>query len=133
MALNYMETAHARLASLTRNFITKYADDIAFDFEDYQPLEVNGDKHRFFSVIDRNNDRMQHLALLSRFLLLEIAGGPADLQEKNVSELIETHQAPNGIDNLSYEDTPAARGVLRTMNEFYEVFKEIRLSRRGRE
>ena len=34
-----METAHSRLASLARNFIAKYADDIAFDYEDYKPLD----------------------------------------------------------------------------------------------
>ena len=27
--LNFMETAHARLASLARNFIVKYSDDIS--------------------------------------------------------------------------------------------------------
>jgi uncharacterized protein DUF262 len=131
VALNYMETAHSRLASLPRNFITKYADDIAFDFDQYEPLDENPDKHRFFTVIDRSNDRMQHLALLARFLLLEIANGPADLQDTRVSELIEANQTPNGIDNLSYEEAPAAQGALRTMSEFHEVFKSDPLVAQG--
>jgi hypothetical protein len=67
--LNFMETAHARLASLARNFIVRHADDISFDFENYEPLETNPDKHPFFSIINRKNDRMQHLSLLARFLI----------------------------------------------------------------
>ncbi|HET7455284.1 MAG TPA: DUF262 domain-containing protein [Solirubrobacterales bacterium] len=121
--LNYMETAHARLASLARNFIAKYADDISFDYESYKPLDINPSKHPFFSVINRSNDRMQHLALLARFLLLEKADGPADLQETNVTELIEESQDPKGVDNLDYEQTSEAQGALRTMNVFFETFK----------
>lgn len=122
--LNYMETAHARLASLARNFIAKYADDISFDYEAYQPRDSNPDKHRFFSVINRSNDRMQHLALLARFLLLEKAEGPTDLQESNVTELIEESQDPRGVANLAYEQTLAAQNALRTMNVFFEAFKD---------
>ncbi|MGH9931849.1 MAG: DUF262 domain-containing protein [Pyrinomonadaceae bacterium] len=69
--LTYMEIAHARLSSLSRNFVVKYADDIQFDYENYEPIDNNPDKHPFFRVIDRNNDRMQHLALLTRLLILK--------------------------------------------------------------
>lgn len=122
--LNYMETAHARLASLARNFIAKYADDISFDYDAYKPLDDNPSKHPFFSVINRSNDRMQHLALLARFLLLEKADGPTDLQETNVTELIEESQDPNGVANPAYEQTAEARGALRTMNVFFETFRD---------
>ena len=37
--LNYMEIAHARLSSLPRNFVVKYADDISFDYDKYAPIE----------------------------------------------------------------------------------------------
>ena len=60
--LNYMEIAHARLSSLPRNFVVKYADDSSFDYEGYEPIEDNPDKHAFFRTITRSNDRMQHLA-----------------------------------------------------------------------
>jgi hypothetical protein len=129
--LNYMETAHARLASLARNFIAKYADDIAFDYQDYKPLDSNSSKHPFFTVIDRSNDRMQHLAMLARFVLLEQSDGPADLQETNVTELIEESQDPKGVDNLDYELTQEARGALRTMNVFSEIFKDDPLVAQG--
>jgi len=39
--LNYMEVAHAQLSSLSRNFIVKYADDLTFDYENYEPLSNN--------------------------------------------------------------------------------------------
>ena len=64
-SLNYMEIAHSRLSSLTRNFIVKYSDDITFDYENYAPLDNNPHKHPFFEIIYRDNNRMQHLALLA--------------------------------------------------------------------
>ena len=73
--LTYMEIARARLASLSRNFVVKYADDITFDYDQYTPVDSNKDKHKFFSAIDRSNDRMQHLAILTRFLILRKTGG----------------------------------------------------------
>lgn len=79
-SLNYMEVAHSRLSSLARNFVVKHADDQRFDYATYKPLDDNPDKHQFFQVIDRNNNRMQHLALLTRFLLIEEAGGAGRYQ-----------------------------------------------------
>jgi len=83
-SLNYMEVAHARLSSVSRNFIVKYSDDITFDYEDYKPIDENNNKHKFFEIIDRKNDRMQHLMLMTRFLLIEESDGPADLNNKAV-------------------------------------------------
>ena len=122
--LTYMEIAHSRLASLTRNFVEKYADDITFDFSKYEPIDSNPNKHAFFSVIERNNDRMQHLALLTRFLIFEEKDGPADIQNADVMEYIDNHQADDGIGNYSFEQTQTAKDTLRVMRAFYEVFKD---------
>ncbi|MFZ0748567.1 MAG: DUF262 domain-containing protein, partial [Pyrinomonadaceae bacterium] len=97
--LTYMEIAHARLSSLSRNFVVKYADDIQFDYERYEPVDSNPDKHPFFRVIDRNNDRMQHLALQTRLLILEENDGLGDLKDTNVMEYIDKYQAADGIGN----------------------------------
>ncbi len=121
--LTYMEIAHARLASLSRNFVVKYADDITFDFAKYEPVDSNPDKHPFFSVIDRSNDRMQHLALLTRFLILEEGDGSADVRESDVMDYIDRYQSDDGIGNYSFEQTPVARQVLHTMAAFYAIFK----------
>ena len=123
-SLNYMEEAHARLSSLTRNFVVKYADDITFDFAEYAPVDENPNKHLFFSLIKRGNNRMQHLALLVRFLLLEEGNGRADLQNTNVQTYIDDHRQKDGIDNESFEKTAPAKAVLRTMNELYATFKD---------
>jgi hypothetical protein len=122
--LTYMEIAHSRLASLSRNFVEKYADDITFDFVKYEPVDSNPNKHPFFSVIERNNDRMQHLALLTRFLIFEENDGPAEIQNSNVMEYIDKHQADDGIGNYSFEQTPIAKETLRVMRAFHEVFKD---------
>jgi hypothetical protein len=123
-ALTYMEIAHARLSSRSRNFVVKYADDITFDYEKYTPVDRNKDKHKFFNVIDRGNDRMQHLAILTRFLLLEEANGPANIQDKDVMGYIDKYQDPDGIGDLSFETLSQAKGVLQNLNAFYEVFKD---------
>jgi len=123
-SLNYMEVAHSRLSSLARNFVVKYADDIRFDYDTYQPIDSNPDKHPFFGVIERNNNRMQHLALLTRFLILEENGGPAAIRDVNVMEYIDQYQRPGGIGNWALEDMPFAKQVLRNMRVFYETFKD---------
>jgi len=123
-SLNFMEIAHARLSSLTRNFVVKYADDITFDFDSYKPIEKNPNKHKFFSIINKDNNRMQHLLLLTRFLLLEKANGPTELKDLAVTQIIEDYKKPNGVGNYSFEDENVAKDVLSIMYTFYEIFKD---------
>lgn len=123
-SLNLMEIAHARLSSTARNFVVKYADDIGFDFETYQPVDENPNKHRFFDIIERNNNRMQHLALLTRFLIMEDADGPADIQDREVAAYIDKFQTDNGIGNVEdFEARPEAQAVLRNLDTFCRVFE----------
>ena len=128
-SLNYMEVAHSRLSSLARNFVVKYGDDIRFDYNAYQPVDSNPDKHPFFSVIESNNNRMQHLALLTRLLILEDKdkGNGTDIKDvknTNVMEYIDQYQCPDGIGNWSLEKMPFAEKVLRNMRVFYDTFKD---------
>jgi len=127
-SLTSMEIAHSRLSSLVRNFLVKYADDQTFDFEKYQPIDDNSNKHPFFDVITRHNSRMQHLALLARLLMLEEEwdknNGPCDIREVQIMEFIDEYQRDDGIGNYSFENTPSAKRVISLMNKFYSVFKD---------
>lgn len=123
-SLNVMEVAHARLSSPVRNFIVKYADDISFDYSAYQPIDANSDKHKFFRVIDRGNDRMQHLSLLGRLLLIERANGPTDVRDRVLADWIDETQIQDGIGNQEFEKEPVAVAVLKTLKLFYEVFRD---------
>ena len=123
-SLNFMEVAHARLSSLLRNFIVKYADEIGFDYQRYVPIDHNPSKHPFFRIIDRKNDRMQHLALLGRLLLIEQADGPTDIRDATLGDWIDSTQQPDGIGNLDFEKEPSAQSLLRTLNLFHEIFKD---------
>jgi len=123
VSLNTMEKAHSRLSSLPRNFVVKYADDISFDYERYEPIEENNSKHGFFKVINRKNDRMQHLALLTRFLVLESENGPTDIKDTEVTGFIESGCTADGIGNYSYEETEAAKAVLGHMGAFAQAFE----------
>ena len=124
-SLTYMEIAHARLASLARNFVCKYADEISFDFVAYQPVDANPDKHAFFKVIDRGNDRMQHLALLTRLLILEENNGPADVRESDVMDYIDKYQRNDGIGNDGFENEPVAKETLKVMRAFPTPFPHL--------
>jgi hypothetical protein len=130
-SLNFMEIAHARLNSLTRNFIVKYSDDISFDFEKYIPLDDNPHKHSFFKIIDRDNNRMQHLMLMARFILLEQANGPTELKDSEVLSLIDNNTADNGIGNETFETNTVARKVISNLNSLYEVFKNDTMLKNG--
>jgi len=124
-SLNRIETAHSRISSLVRNFLVKYAGDYSFDYEQYGEIDPNPDKHKFFlETRSRTNNRMQHLALLGRFLLLERAGGPIQVGDKEIAALIEATQRPNGIGDMSYENEPAARQVLQNLNSLHHVFHD---------
>ena len=124
-SLNNMETAHARLSSLVRNYLVKYADDYDFDFKLYESIDPNPSKLPFFTETrSRTNSRMQHLRLLCRFLLLEIADGPTDLNERRIVDLIDETKQDNGIGNFSFENEVPAKAVLQHLKRIHEVFHD---------
>lgn len=125
--LNFMEKIHARLASVSRNFITKYSDEISFDFDTYQPIDTNTSRHKFFTLIERSNERMEHSALMARFLLIEIAGGVTDCGQKEIEQLIEKHEREDGIGKFEFDEQPekqASQQSLKILTLFYEIFKD---------
>lgn len=130
-SLNFMEIAHARLNSLTRNFIVKYSDDISFDFKEYKPIDDNQYKHSFFKIIDRDNNRMQHLMLFARMILLEKANGPTELKDSEVVNLIENKCIDDGIGNYTFENDLLARKVLSNLDALYDVFKDDTMLKNG--
>ena len=122
-SLNFMEEAHSMLASLVRNFVVKYADDQRFDYQAYKPIEGNPDKHPFFTLLFRKNDRMQHLALLTRFLRIEQANKIVDIKNSDVVQFIKDTETNDGIGNFSLENEPYAKRTLQNLNLFYAIFK----------
>ncbi|NEV93450.1 DUF262 domain-containing protein [Psychroflexus sp. YR1-1] len=122
--LNYMEVAHAQLSSLGRNFVVKYADDLTFDYNNYEPIDTNPDKMPFFKLLDVNNERMKHLQFMARFLLIEKNEGYADLGEKKITDFIEDTKVSDGIGDYSYENNSDAEGVRKNLKIFYDIFKD---------
>jgi 5-methylcytosine-specific restriction endonuclease McrA len=122
--LNYMEVAHAQLSSLTRNFIVKYSDDQTFDYTNYKPIDSNPDKKLFFSLLNVDNTRMKHLQFMSRFLMIEVGNGYADLSDRRIEEFINSAKQDDGIANLNYENSSEAKAVIQNLNCFYNIFKD---------
>ena len=129
-SLNQMEVAHARLSSLGRNFIVKYADDIAFDFDAYRPVDNNPHKHQFFSILDRPNDRMQHLSLMARMVLLQ-SNGATDLKDSAIVEWIDGTVEENGIGNLGFENDRVARETLAILGFLSSLFEDDPMIKTG--
>lgn len=123
-SLNSMEVAHARLSSRIRNFLVKYSDDISFNYSTYLPIDQNPHKHKFFKIVDRKNNRMEHLAMLARMLLIEQANGATDLKDSAIITLIENAQVEDGIGDETFENDPSARSVIQTLNLMYELFED---------
>jgi hypothetical protein len=122
--LTFMERQHARVYSGIRNFVTKYADDTSYDFNNYEFLTQNSNRHPFFGkVLAMKNNRMQHLLLFSRLLLLEFADGPTNLALQNIDELFEKYPVTT-TDDTSFENREEAKRCLRLLNKFYEIFKD---------
>jgi hypothetical protein len=122
--LTFMERQHARVYSGVRNFVTKYADDTSYDFSNYEFLPQNLCRHPFFGkLLAMKNNRMQHLLLLSRFLLLEFADGPTNLALQNIDELFEKYPAKT-TDDTSFENRDEGKRCLKLLNKFYEIFKD---------
>ena len=122
-SLSYIEVEHSKLYSATRNFITKYADDLSFDYDKYESRDFNLMRHEFFKIISLDNSRLQHLALLARFLMLEqarIHNGSMDLGLAYLSKFIDHWK---GKDDRDFEDTPEARRCLRTLDILTNIFK----------
>jgi hypothetical protein len=122
--LNFMEIAHAKLSSLSRNFIVKYSDDETFDYDTYVPIDDNPNKHKFFQIIERDNNRMEHLTLMTRFLLIEEADGYVEVKDTAVTEFIEKYDHKAGVGNYSFEDSDIAKKCIQNLNLFHEIFRK---------
>ena len=123
--LTFMETLHSKIYSSVRNFVTEYADDISFDRDLYKPKNSNNNRLPFFAkILDTENNRMQHLALLSRFLLIEFNNGPTDLGRPSLEDFFNEYQIDNNdLDNKKFEDKPETKNCLKNLNIFYKIFQ----------
>ncbi|GGM74058.1 hypothetical protein J2752_002628 [Halarchaeum rubridurum] len=87
--LTNIEKNHSKTYSPVRNFIVRMADDISFDRKNYESRDNNPNRHEFFTLLARNNDRLQQLSLLARFILIEIDEGPTKVTGKEVTKLFD--------------------------------------------
>jgi len=127
--LTFMERQHARVYSGARNFVAKYADDATFDYDKYNFEMKNADRHPFFGkIISMKNDRMQHLLLLARLLLLEANNGPTELNLKAVDNLFDKY-AVSEVTDCSFENRKEAKSCLRVLNKFSALFEKDLLAK----
>ncbi|MHB1867444.1 MAG: DUF262 domain-containing protein [Nitrososphaerales archaeon] len=123
--LTFMETLHSRVYSAARNFITKYSDDVSFDFSKYDVSMSNKFRSTFFDLLPWDNQRMEHLLIFTRILMLEFADGPTDLSRLSIESFIERYQVKNlDINDISFEGLAQSRNCLDVLSDFAEIFKQ---------
>lgn len=127
--LSYIEKEHSKLYSAARGFVTKYADDLSFDYQEYKSRSRNPERHRFFKIINMKNDRLQHLALLTRFLILEFDGGPANLNRSKLGKFIDEWE---GKSLEEFEEKEEVKKCKETLDVLYEIFKDDPSVKEGR-
>lgn len=122
-SLNFMEVAHAKLSSLSRNVIVKFSDDITFDYDSYKPIDNNKDKLMFFKILNKDNRRMEHLKFFTRFLIIEKYNGYAELKDSSVTEFVNEYVQNDGIGNYSLENEDFVKNSKSVLNLIYDLFK----------
>ncbi len=128
-SLNTLEENHSKITSPVRNYIVERADDISFDYDEYKSLDHNDDRHPFFSLVNYGNNRLKHLGLLARFLLIEIADGPAYVTGTRVTRLFDCEK---GTLNPNEDQTAfrSRREVQRTdemLDTLHDIFKDTEM------
>jgi len=125
--LTKIESYHSKLGSNVRNFVSLYADDYSFDYDKYEPIEDNKHKHPFFKkILEMENDRMQHLLLLTRFLMVEFADGPTEVGKENFENFfLEKHPLKSKIERIDKEfmNLQEVKDCLSNLNILADIYK----------
>lgn len=67
---------------------------------------------------------MKHLQFMARFVMIERGDGYADLSDRKIEDFINDSKQDDGIGNLDFGNEPEAKATLKTLNVFYEIFKD---------
>lgn len=122
-SLNPIEESHSKIYSPVRNYVVERADNISFDMDEYRSRDHNPDRHAFFGLLRRGNNRMQHLGLLARFLLIEANDGPTKVTNMAVTQVFDCE-----VEGLSMNDDMAAfldRDPVRRVDEMLDLLYEL--------
>lgn len=125
-SLNPIEESHSKIYSPVRNYIVKRADDISFDIDEYRSRDHNPDRHPFFGLLNRSNNRMQHLGLLARFLLIEVKEGPTKVTNMEVTKVFDCEVEGFSMhdDDTDFLARQPVKRVDKMLDLLYELYAE---------
>lgn len=128
-SLANIEKNHSKTYSPVRNFIVQTADDISFDRENYESRDDNPNRHEFFTLLARNNDRLQQLSLLARFILIEIDEGPTKVTGKEVTKLFDCKREGFTVheDLEEFKQRDEIQRVQRMLDLLTELYRDTDL------
>lgn len=121
--LTTIEENHSKIYSPARNVLVSLADDLSFDPDSYESRDHNPDRHDFFPLLSRKNNRLQHLALVARFLLIEIADGPTRVTRKELTKLFDCEH--EGFTIRESEEDYRERSAVRRLKSMLDTLVAI--------
>lgn len=123
--LTNIEKNHSKTYSPVRNYIVNTADDISFDSESYESRSHNPNRHEFFKLLARDNDRLQHLSLLARFILIEIDDGPTKVTGLEVTNLFDCKREGLTVheDLEEFVERPQIQNVNRMLDLLSDLYR----------
>ena len=128
-SLKNIEENHSKVYSPVREYIVRRADDISFDMDTYTSRDHNPDRHAFFTLLNYGNNRLKHLALLARFLLIETADGPTKITGKEVTKLFDCERGEFRLDDDfdAFTSRDPVKRADRMLNLFHEIYSDADL------
>lgn len=123
--LTQIEENHSKIYSPARNVLVSVADNMSFDMEAYESRDENPSRHPFFGLLKRGNDRLQHLALAARFLLIEVAEGPTKITWPELTKLFDCEHEGFTIneDVKAYRARPQVRRFKKMLDVLYDLYR----------
>lgn len=128
-SLNKIEENHSKIYSPVRNYIVSRADDISFDMDTYTSLDHNPDRHPFFELLNYDNNRLKHLGLLARFLLIEIDESPTKVTGYEVTNLFDCERGGFSTNEpqTSFEDRSPLKRIDQMLNLLHDIYSDSKM------
>lgn len=125
-SLNNLEENHSKIYSPVRSYIVTRADDIKFDMDAYTSLDHNPDRHNLFSLLNYGNNRLKHLGLLARFILVEVDNGPTKITGHRVTELFDckTEGFRQDEPQEQFKQRDPIQRVDQMLNLLYDIYSD---------
>lgn len=95
----------------------------------YTSLDKNPERHPFFELLNYDNNRLKHLGLLARFLLIELDEGPTKVTGYEVTKLFDCERGGFSTDEPqpSFEDRSPVKRVDEMLDLLHDIYSDSQM------